>query len=58
MFPYKATSKFELKGIIQITSNLQFISNVNKKNGVRALKYNYVFKNVNTGTQKLVSTRK
>ncbi len=31
MFPYIATSKFELKGIIQITSNLQFVSNVNKK---------------------------
>jgi len=36
---------------------LQFVSNVNKKKGVRALKYNYHFENVNTGTQKLVSTR-
>ncbi len=33
------------------------VSIKNKKNGVRALKYNYFFKNVNTGTQKLVSTR-
>ncbi len=28
MFPYQTTSKFELKGIIQIPSNLQFVSNV------------------------------
>ncbi len=30
MFPYLATSKFELKVITQITSNLQFVSNVNQ----------------------------
>ncbi len=29
MFSYIATSKFELKGIIQITSNLQLVSIVN-----------------------------
>jgi len=31
MLPYLAKSKFELKGIAQITSNLQFVSNVNQK---------------------------
>jgi len=29
MLSYIATSKFELKGIIQITSNLQFVSLIN-----------------------------